>query len=501
MKRLISTIIISAVLSTSFISCEDLEVENTNQPNLVDALASPDDVKSLLDGSTTNTFKHLVGFSGIFMNLMADQTTTTNASNSFWSFADQPRLQINNSSTNSDLGNHVGSNWSSLNNYIYSANTVIDLIEFKGNVMIIEDVDKTQEMLATAYFVKGLCQGYISLIFDKAYIVNPDTDLAALEFKTYTELNAESINNIDKAISIASNDSEISLQIYNGYTIDNSTFKKLANSFAAKILLNLPRTKSEANTVDYAKVLEYANKGITEDFNPPTDGGYQFYNNLQDWSTYTLSDGAGYLPTDIKVAYLFDETYPTDYPVDASVTPDPANSSDPRLTEYFEYVTAFGFLRESRGRELFTNYRHIRYYTNNDRGTLAGLSTDIFHTEELDFIKAEATLNTSGAVAAKSILDSSVRFTKGGLTTGSTQPEIEKALFYEYSIELDLGSTIGTQWMFMRRYDLLQTGTPLQYPVPGTELEITADQLYTFGGVSNGSQEGTADGSNSWNGN
>lgn len=501
MKRLIYKITLCIISSAIFTSCEDLDVENTNQPDLVQALASADDVKSLLDGSTTNAFTHLIGFTGIYMNLMADQTTTTNAYLSFWNFADQPRVQINNSSTNADLGSHVGSNWSSLNNYIYSANTVIDLIEFKGNTMIVDDVDKTQEMLATAYFVKGLCQGYISLLFDKAYIVNPDTDLAALEFKTYKELNDVAIQNLDTAISLAQSDSSISLKIHNAYTIDNATFIKLANSFAAKILINLPRTKAEASTTDYNKVLTYANKGITEDFNPPTDGGYQFFNNMQDWSTYTLSDGAGYLPTDIKIASLFDETYPKDYPTDASVTPEPANSSDPRLDEYFEYVTAFGFLRESRGRELFTNYRHRRYFTNNDRGTDPGLSTDIFHTEELDYIKAEATLYASGAGAAKTILDNSVRFTKGGITTGDTPEEIEKALFYEYSIELDLGSTIGTQWMFMRRHDLLQTGTPLQFPVPGTELEITGDQLYTFGGESNGSQEGTADGSNSWNGN
>ena len=34
----------------------------------------------------------------------------------------------------------------------------------------------------------------------------------------------------------------------------------------------------------------------------------------------------------------------------------------------------------------------------------------------------------------------------------------------------------------MRRHDLLQKGTPTQYPVPATELEITGDSFYTFGG-------------------
>ena len=484
-----------------FYNCESLDIENTNQPDRVEALANNSDVKSLIDGATTNLFKHLVGFSGVYFNLMADQTSTTNASSSFWSFADQPRLQRNNSSTNGDLVYHIGDNWSSLNNYIYSANTIIGLIEIDGKIINIDDVDKTQEILATAYLVKGIAQGYVSLIFDKAYIVNADSDLSNLEFQDYNALNIASIENIDKAISIAVANPGIQLRIHDGFTISNSEMKKVANAFAAKILISLPRTNAEVSSTDYTKILAYANKGLTEDFSPPTNGGFEFFNDLQDWSTYRLSDDAGYLPTDQKVFYLFDNSYPKDYPTDPTVILAPANSLDPRLASYFNYTRAFGYLRESRGRELFTNYRHKRHFTNNDRGTLPGLSTDIFHTEELDYIKAEASLYANNPESAKVILDASARSTVGNQTTVGSQQGIIDALFYEYSIELDLNSTIATQWLFMRRYDLLQSGTPTQYPVPGTELEITGDQLYTFGGEANAGSVGTASGTNSWNGN
>ena len=496
MKKIFYIYILSGFIL--FCRCESLDIENTNQPDQLEALANSSDVKSLIDGATTNLFKHLVGFSGIYFNLLADQTSTTNAYRSFWGFADQPRLQLNNSSTNQDLEYHIGSNWSSLNNYIYSANTIIGLIEINNKQMNIDGVDKTQEMLATAYLVKGIAQGYLSLIFDKAYIVNPDSDLTALEFQDYNAVNTASLENIDTAISIATANTDIELRIHDAYSISSSEMIKVANSFAAKILISLPRTNAEISNTDYNKVLAYANKGITRGFSPPTNGGYEFFNNLQDWSTYKLSGGAGYLPTDQKVLYLFDNSYPKDYPTDTNVILGPANSSDPRLANYFSYSTDFGYLRESRGRELFTNYRHKRHYTDNDRGTLAGLSTDIFHTEELDYIKAEASLYANNPGSAKAILDASARATIGNQTTINSQQGIIDALFYEYSIELDLNSTIATQWLFMRRYDLLQSGTPTQYPVPGSELEITGDELYTFGGETNAGKEGTATGSNSW---
>jgi hypothetical protein len=497
MKIIIKNTLFALLVSFSLISCESLDVINENQPDALEALGNPSDVISLIDGAGTNLMKRTIGFSGMFYNLMSDQTSTTNAYQGFWNFADQPRLQINNSPTNSDLGASVGGDWSGFNNYVFSANLVIDLIEFKKSPMVIDGVDYAPQMLAQAYFIKGLSQGFLSMIYDKAYIVNPDTDFATLEFSDYNTVALTAIENIEKSISLASAVSGFKYFIYQGYNLNKADFNEVANSFMAKILISNPRTKAEAATVDYTKVLAYANKGISKDFNPPTNGGYEFFNNMQDWSTYTLSDGAGYLPTDIKVLSFLDSSYPKDYPSDATIILDPATSTDPRLS-YFKYATSFGYLRESRGRALFTNYKNERFFTNNDRGTLPGLSTDIFHTEELDYIKAEAQLKSAGAASAAAVLNSSARFSKGNITTPDTEAGVEYALHYEYSVELDLAATIGTHWMFMRRFDLLQKGTPLNYPVPGTELEITGSPNYSFGGETNADKEGTASGANSW---
>lgn len=491
MKIIRKNLILNLIIITlTFISCEELDVENTNAPDRVRALSDSDDVISLIDGAVTNTFASSIGFTGIYMDLMADQSTTTNAYLSFWSFANEPREQINNSPTNADLSSHVGSPWSSFNSYISTANTLISLVEENNQVLIDSDTeeDVTNTKLASAYFTKGLSQGFLSLIYDKAFIVNTDSDLTALEFASYSEVMEAALSNIDKAIDLAG--TSATLRLHTGYTLTNTEFIQVANSFAAKILIGNARTSSELGTIDMNRVLNYANNGITEDFAPPALQDV-LYNNLQDWRTFFIS-GQGYLPTDMKVLHQLDDSYPVDYPIDSDIILDPATSTDSRL-EYFEYNTEFGFLRESRGRNLFSNYFNVRKFSDNNRN-VSGIPLDIFSLAELQYIKAEASSTTEAAA----MLNASPRSTVGGITTAANDTDIEKALLYEYAVELDLNSTIGTNWFFMRRYDMLQAGTPLHYPVPATELEIIGEDFYTFGGAVNAGEEGTASGSNSW---
>jgi len=49
----------------------------------------------------------------------------------------------------------------------------------------------------------------------------------------------------------------------------------------------------------------------------------------------------------------------------------------------------------------------------------------------------------------------------------------------------------GIQFFQMRKEDLLQPGTPLHYPIPGSQLQIMGIECYTFGGTE-GTEEGMA---------
>jgi hypothetical protein len=336
------------------------------------------------------------------------------------------------------------------------------------------------------------------MIYDKAYIVNPDTDVNALEFSSYTEVLAAAVENIENAITLANTyGSNFEYNLYVGSDpIGLSQFVEIANSYLARFSIAIARTDSEAQGLDYNKILEYANQGLNSNFYPLSSENV-FFNNFQDWSLFTLGDGAGYMPTDIKIQHLFDPSYPTDYPTDSTILP-AATSNDSRLTMYYEYVgSAFGFLRESRGRELFSSYRHIRFFNDNDENA-DGLPVEVFSKAEIDYIKAECYYRMSDYPSAVTMLNTSPRMTVGGQNTTPAKDNVRNALLYENSIELDLNAGIATSWAFMRRHDLLQAGSPTMFPVPASELEVSQSEIYTFGGESNAGEIGSASGSNDW---
>lgn len=458
-------------------SCEDFDVENLNAPDKDRALAQDSDIISLIDGSVTDMLFTTIDLWGVHYDGLADQITSTNAYLDFWGFTDQPRRPLNNNPTNSDLYPIEGP-WESFNSYIFNANSVLGLID-GGKKLMVGGVDKTLEKEAAAYFVRGISLGFIGLIYDKAYRVTPDSDIFALEFESYTDIINHAVSDLEKAATLAGSD--VSLRVYDGGIITSSEFVKVAHSYAAKFLMGAARTN--ADSVDYDKVLTHIGNGITADFDPGAKNDI-IYNNYQDWATYTLGTGAGYLPVDQKIAYLAegDETdQPKDYPTDATVILGAiSNTSDPRIANYFAYTADFGFLNPARGRHLFSNTRNIRFFTGNNRN-YDGASLNLFPLAELHLLKAEAQFKKGDLAGAKATLDASVRGTSG-LTTDSTVTGIANALLYEYSIEMHLNGSAGTNYYFMRRHDLLQKGTPLHFPVPATELEITADKFYTFGG-------------------
>ena len=220
-------------------------------------------------------------------------------------------------------------------------------------------------------------------------MVDSGADPAALEFSTYQEMFVAAVGNIERSLEIAASFNGFEYQVYpGGQVLDGTLFAQLANSYLARLAIGLARTDAEAQGLDYGQILSYADNAITEDFSP-TSTENVFFNNLQDWSQFQLGDGAGYLPSDIKIQHLFDSSYPTEYPLDENIVLGEVETDDPRLTLYYEYVGEnFGFLRASRGRQLFSSYRTLKFFNDNDQNQ-TGLPTNIFAAAEIDYIKAE----------------------------------------------------------------------------------------------------------------
>lgn len=536
LKFIVPLLIMALTISScSDLSLADLDVENKNDPDRERALAEDADVVNLLSGSTSDVFFEITNVYGVHMNGLSDIMTSTNAFFSFWDFAEEPRLRLNNRTTYADADVFYAP-WSTFNSGVSTANTIIQQIEIDGQTLVVNGVDVSQKMLASAYFLRGVSRGYIGMIYDQGYIVNPDTDLTQLETVPYTEMINAGLADIEQAMTLADGTPDFAWDLLpGGNTWNLQQFKVIANSLAARIAAAEARTASEAASIDWNRVLTYANAGLGGqsaadggamlDFTASGVGPYVFYNNLADWSNFLvaggLDTGAGYLPTDLMVLKLLDNSYPANYPPAPEVLA-PAESEDPRIG-YYVYTENFGFLNPTRNRSIFTNYWNIRMFAGNNWGQ-TGWPITYMTSSEIEYLRAEANLMSGNAAEAATILNNSpygtgettfsidLPATQLGFITADAQSlsggnniapdasvaEFQKALLREYAVELYMISGVGTQWFLMRRHDLLQPGTALHYPIPGQELEITGADYYTFGGAENTSEEGTADGANNW---
>jgi hypothetical protein len=527
-----------------FAGCEgiaDLDVPNTNEPTR-DAIQGGQDLESLLGGATTQTFQVTVTDWGPHMDLLADQSTTTNAFRSFWDFAEEPRLTLNPRTTYADPAIFADP-FSNLNSGQVGANRILEVTEVDEETIVTDNgEDITQKLRASAYLTRGVARGYLGLIYDQGYVTPEDLQLeninaTELETQSYSELISAAVSDLEQAISIAENNS-FTWDLLIGNSYSSAEFEAIAHSFAARFLMGEARTRQELNNYTDERlnaIIRHADAGVGQSgplpsFSPASTGG-EFWNSFADWSTFVISGPAGYIPVDVKISHLLDPSYPVEYPSTSGEVLPPHETSDPRA-EYFLYTDAFGFLSAARNRSLFSNYLRLRNGGGNDWFNYDGVAVSIVTGSEMQYLKAEANLLKGNKSAAAQALENSPFGTvpteltnplpseRGDFFFGSlfedgvfpassfpaereisssaSRAEFVRALHTEYSVELDLMAGVGAQWYFMRRHDLLQEGTALHYPLPGEELEIIQQEFYTFGGVDRAGESGTATGDNSW---
>lgn len=536
------TLLAVSVVVTGCDGFADLDVENTNEPTR-DAIQSGEDLKSLLAGSTTQTFQVTVSDWGVHPDALADQTTSTNAFRSFWDFAEEePRLALNPTTTYANPSIFADP-FSNLNSGQVGANQILEKTQVDGeSVVNSEGTDITKKLTASAYLTRGVARGYLGLMYDKAYVTKADLqlqdiDAAELEPKPYSEVISAAVSDLEKAISLAENN-DFTWDLLLGNSYNGAEFEAIAHTFAARFLMAEARTKEELENYSNQRldrIIAHANAGVGDSgplpaFSPSSTGG-DFWHSHADWSSFVISGPAGYLPMDVKISHLLDPSYPTKYPATSGEILAPHETKDPRSI-YFLYTDAFGFLSAARNRTLFSNYFRFRNEGGNNWFNLDNVAVTIATGSEMQYLKAEAYLMKGNKGDAEAALENSPfgtnateltnplpcmrgdcffgavfdsgEFPAAGFPAGrdisssASMAEFVRALHTEYSVELDVMGGIGSQWFFMRRHDLLQKGTALHYPLPGEELEIIQQDVYTFGGPSRAGDPGTATGSDSW---
>jgi len=497
-------IVIPLLVLLVFASCKKLQFDDPTTYTLEEGIEkTPDYYYKLAAGNFSNALwntNSAYNF-GYGISALADQTTVTNRVQEWWDFAIEPRKRMNNSLSYAGYS-HFSSPYSSFYTPNLNANVIIEALDKGEKGIDDKGRDRTNEIYAVAYLIKGISLGYLGAIYDRGILANKNLGTAGPKElpNSYKEMIESAMTFFDKAIASANESSSMTLSdFYINVTLDKSKFIQLANSLAARMLASIPRDKAEATALGasfWNKVLAYANAGITTDLIAPyVSGGY--YNYMVHYGL-TEAGGGPYLPADIKVAHFADKTgtYPNSYPLSEAVTLAPVQTDDTRFAQYFKYTTNFGYLRVDRGRNLFSNYKHNRWsqggtYPNTTQVT--GYPNPVFLAEEVRLLRAEAKMWAGDLTGAAAELNAPTaeRIAKGGLPAiEATEAAIRKTLHYEYAISIDVSGGATNPWVFMRRNDLLQPGTPTEFPNPEQQMLLTPESVYTFGGIDFAGEKG-----------
>jgi hypothetical protein len=471
-----------ALVALLISGCESLDVKNENDPDFATAFSKPSDVKGVAGGLINTWFMNSEEYNGPALALWvgADAGTCSHGNVAMRDFSYEPRIAWDNAPS---YGNAIVTEnfYKKMYSVLSSSNEILAKLVNDGMVITSDDgTDETPMVKAVAYLGQGLGLGYIGLFFDKGFLVTESTDLTTqIPVSPYTDLIAAAVQSLDKCIAVCSgNTFTLPESWIPGITYTQKEIGELANSMAARLLSYAPRNKSENDAVDWAKVLAYANKGLTYDFAPKMDD-VNWYDSYHTYACY-----AGWGRVDMRVINMMDPDMPARWTLGAdqwAALPAPktahVNGVDDRIFTDFEFLSSCTFKVE-RGYYHFSCYRFKRHDLYLSTWTEP---SPVFRLAENDMLKAEAMMHQGDLAGAAQIINEGTRVTRGGLAPiGATAEEVEAAIFHERNVEL-MCSGLGVEFCTMRKADKLQPGTPLHFPIPGQQLEVNIMDTYTFG--------------------
>ena len=477
MKNIVKRIVFIGLVF--FTSCtRDLEVLNENDPDFVKVYSDGADVKNLA-GNLYNTFYFQNEYTLKMLFAVAADNFTSSTS---WLVGVQdmgwePRKEWNNTPSYR-FESSSSYPFNEMYKVINTSSLVIKSLD--NGVKIGKDGADNDLVRAFARFNMGISYGMIALSFDEAFIVDEKSTLANASLddaKTYKEVASQAIIYLDEAISILSKKSYNIPANWMGSAGDlpSNILSQYANSWAARILSNLPRNSTELASVDWAAVKKYADAGITSDFNILLDGWARW----QSYGGYYFTAGLG--ATDMYVVNKLDPTMPAHWDEDLIHPPASTNpNADKRIETDFKW-RASNPSPASLGSYWWSNYTWTRL--NLLFATAKGPMPE-FMLAENDMYKAEALAYTGNLAEAASIINAGTRTTRGQLPeVPANLTDIIEAIHHERIIEMMYTGT-GLQFFEMRKRNLLQKGTPLHFPLPAKILETFGESqpFSTFGG-------------------
>lgn len=484
----LKTALLACILFSINSCTSDIDkVENNNDPNASQVLANGQDLVSVISGGFVTWWQAGNRDTYPALAVAGDIATCSWGNYGMRTLSNEPRNSIPNTVSWSS-GTVLSEPWGGYYSSASSASDVIKAIN-NGVKYYVDGVDETNSIKSSAYFLRGISLGYLGLLFDKAVIIDENTDpLAVATTSNYSDVITAALVDLDKSIQLSStNTFTLPTNLINGYTLDNDKLLQLANSYSARFIVQGARTQAETNTIDWGAVKTFAENGIQEDFGPIGDNGTSWWSNMLVLSNSPngFQESGGRL--DMRIVNLMDPTQPTFYPTTVDIPNPQITTLDKRITTDFNFESIVEFFA-SRGKYHFSHYISTRYISDpnfSDGSDDKRLIT--FAKADNDMLLAEANARLNNLSTAITIINNGTRTTRGELAdilTSASQATVLDAIFYERYVEL-FNTAVGGGFFDRRRTDQLQIGTFRHFPIPANILNVLGIPLYTFGGATN----------------
>lgn len=484
-------------------SCESLKTENNNNPSSAFVITTPDDLFETLSRGYASWWQGIHSEVPVIgLGVASDTYGFSREDFAAKRMGEEPRSLYNNLTTEEDVYTNISAiPWTGCLSAVTDANDVLAALD--RGVTIDQGGAQDQSIRAAAYFLRGVSWGYLGLMFDQTIIVEETTDLeTTLPLMPYVEVIPKAALELDKAANAAQVAGiDFIHEFFSGVTLGSVEFSKLCHSYAARFLVQWPRTNFEYGSVDWAAVKVHAEQGIDFNFGPEADGAL-----WQSYHKYVFADtglGPIWARVDQRIIAAMDPNQPARYPEVEGKGEEPlaetqAQSDDKRLELDFFYVP-INIFDPADGEWHFSHYLHNRNISDPGfagDGANAG-PMPVFLAADNDLLLAEALLNLNQPTEAITVINAGSRTIRGELTPiagGATPEVIRAAIFYERNIELLSTAPMGL-WFDRRRASKreafddvsplggLQLNTPAHLPVPAKELLILNMPLYGFGGI------------------
>ena len=486
MKKFIKFYYIAlVVICFIFNNCESVDIDNFNDPDLASTLDDANSYPSILSGAYSEWWSAIHEYSPYMtLSVAADHGSSSwgnfnmqNVGTVTAPYGEGDHASLNNTQTAPNT-TYLNDPWYRLYGAIGTANDILRGINQNDKVVMNGDVDITEQTVAHALFVRGLSYGYLGLLFDRSFIVTDETDLNQVVFNeeflsSYEDVVAQSLNDIDLAISKATAFSNFELTQFNGLNLNQSSAIKLMNSYAAKILALKSRVQTENESNDWSRIASYANNGIDNNFAPLGDGG-----NI--WShAYFLQGNHIWMRVDQQIINMIDNRHPYPFPQSGYTIPT-SPSPDARLGDTNGYFVFQGapIFRPERGEYFFSYYRFDKYQSY--RSNLSGPMTALTAADN-DLLYAEALIRSGGSTATAVDLINRTKVNIGQLPP-ATAADNDLLDQIQYERFLEAYESPGNPFFDRRRNGTLGNKQFTQFPIPALELNTIDIPLYTFGG-------------------